>query len=141
MPNCRGVALLMAGVLAGVLPAGCGSSLPTTTRDAAYSGPGLVLDSTGPTHAIVIQAPTPGHTVSLDAVRDRLGGREALVTIRQPDPRFMVAQVVVTQRIGTDVPVSVPLDVFVRQMEFDNRENRVYVFVETSQGAGAAGSP
>ncbi len=138
MKPCRLALFLLTLCL--LLPA-CGSSLPQTTRETAYAGPSLVIDSTGPTHAIIIQAPTPGHTVSLDAVRDRLGGREALITIRQPDPRFMVAQVIVTQRIGTDVPTSISLDVFVRQLAFDSRENRVYVFVESSGGGAGTASP
>lgn len=111
----------------------CGSSLPITTRETPYAGPELTIDSTGPSHAIVIQAPTPGYTVSLDAIRDRLNGREALISIRRPDPRFMVAQMIVTQRIGTDVSITTPLDVFVRQLPFDSRENIKYVFVSTTE--------
>lgn len=122
--------LLLAALL--LLPA-CGSSLPITTRDTPYTGPQATIDSTGPTHAVIIQAPTPGYTVSLDALRDRLHGREALITIRRPDPRFIVAQVIVTQRIGTDVPVATPLDVYIRELEHDSRENREYVFVGTTQ--------
>lgn len=132
------VKLLFAGLPLCLFLTACGSSLPQTTRETPYAGPSLVIDSTGPTHAVVIEAPTPGHTVSLDTIRDRLNGREALITIRQPDPRFVVAQVIVTQRIGTDVPSSIPLDVFVRQMAFDSRENRAYVFVQT---AGETVSP
>lgn len=110
----------------------CGTDLPLTTRDRAYNGPDLTIDSSGSTHAVVIQAPTPGYTVSLDAVRDRLGGREALISIRRPDPRFVVPQMIVTQRIGTNVVSATPLDVFVRQLPFDSRENLEYVFVRTT---------
>lgn len=119
-------ALLSTGVLTS-----CGSSLPITTRDTPYAGPRATIDSSGANHAIVIEAPTPGYLVSLDATRDRLHGREALITIRQPDPRFIVAQVIVTQRVGTDVPATIPLDVYIRQLPFDSRENTPYVFVET----------
>lgn len=111
----------------------CGSDLPVTTRDTPYLGPAATIDSTGPTHAIVIEAPTPGYSITLDATRDRLHGREALITIRQPDPRFIVAQVLVTQRVGTDVPASTPLDLYIRQLPFDSRENTPYLFVETTE--------
>jgi hypothetical protein len=121
-------------VLALLLPA-CGSSLPVTTRDTPYAGPQATIDSTGATHTVVIQAPTPGYTVSLDALRDRLHGREALITIRRPDPRFVVAQMIVTQRIGTDVPRAIPLDVYIRELEHDSRDNQAYVFVSTAEGA------
>jgi hypothetical protein len=40
---------------------------------------------------------------------------------------------IVTQRIGTDVPVAIPLDVYIRELEHDSRENREYVFVGTTE--------
>lgn len=110
----------------------CGSDLPITTRSTPYTGPAATIDSAGRTHAIVIQAPTPGHMVSLDTTQDRLGGREALVTIRRPDPRYLVPQMIVEQRIGTDVPSSTPLDLFIRMIPHDSRENIEYVYVATS---------
>lgn len=115
-----------------LLLAACGSNLPVTARTSAYTGPSAAIDSSGRTHAVVIQAPTPGHTVTLDAVRDRLDGREALITIRQPDPRYLVPQVIVEQRVGTDVPTSTPLDVFIRILPRDSRENTEYIYVTTS---------
>ena len=69
--------LAMCSLAAALGLGGCGSSLPITSRETAYAGPGAVIDSTGANHTIVIEAPTPGYLVSLDTVRDRLNGRAA----------------------------------------------------------------
>ena len=114
------------------LPA-CSSGLPVTTRDRAFDGPAIAIDSTGPKHIVIVTAPTAGYLVSLDDVRDRMGGREALISIRPPDPRFVVAQVLTEHRVGTDVASSTPLDVFARVLPRDSRENIEYVLAESSE--------
>ncbi|MEZ6235424.1 MAG: hypothetical protein R3B68_14655 [Phycisphaerales bacterium] len=119
------------------LPA-CSSGLPVTTRDRAFDGPTIAIDSTGPEHTVIVTAPTAGYLVSLDDVRDRMGGREALISIRPPDPRFVVAQVLTEHRVGSDVASTTPLDVFARVLPRDSRENIEYVLAGTTERASAA---
>ncbi|MCA9287301.1 MAG: hypothetical protein KDA05_01880 [Phycisphaerales bacterium] len=125
-------ALVTAAALLFALPA-CSSGLPVTTRERAFAGPTITIDSTGPKHTVIVTAPTAGYLVSLDDVRDRMGGREALISVRPPDPRFVVAQVLTTHRLGTDVASTTPLDVFARVLPRDSRENVEYVLAGTTE--------
>lgn len=111
----RRLAAALATLSTVIAPIGCTSfHAPNPTVSGSYQGPPLSLTSSSDAHVVVFQAPSPGWTLSLDEVRDRLGGKNAFITLRQPDPKFAYAQVVVEQNLATSVPTDIPLALFAR---------------------------
>lgn len=98
---------------------GSGCAGRSAVQDSApYAGPPIEIDSAGPTHHVVMHAPTSGWAFTLDRVDEVRGGREAFVTIRRPNPAMIYSQAIVEQRIGTGVPATTTLRVLARVQEF-----------------------
>lgn len=112
-------------MVAGVLPAsmiGCASfAPPPSVTSAAYDGPPVSVGASGANHIAVVEAPTPGWTITLDRVLTGPGRDEAYITMRRPFPGVIYAPVVVTQRVATAVPVSRPIHIYARLVEHDER--------------------
>lgn len=83
-----------------------------------YAGPVVRLDSTGPQHVAVLDAPSAGWAFTLDAVEPKSGTTEAFVTATRPDPAFMHAQVVTPLSVGTGVASNKPMTLLVRVLDF-----------------------
>lgn len=100
---------------------GCAArnAVPEITS-AHYDGPPLALDREGTTALAVFTAPTPGWRVSLDRVVEGFKRRDAFITIRPPNPKYQYAQVVVEQRVMTNVPGDVTLRLFARILPWDS---------------------
>lgn len=102
--------------------AACGDRLLIPRPDdQPYQGPPLSVDSSGAQHVVVAQSPTPGWEFSLERVVEKLGGREVYVTLRRPDPRFVMIQQVVEQRLAVPVESQTPIEVYALVLEHDDR--------------------
>lgn len=122
-------ALLGAAVLAG---AGCRSNKPSLS-DARYDGPPIQIDRSGRVYRLIMEAPTPGWTFTLDHVTPSLDKATVTVTARKPDPSYMYPQVIVTQELLTTVETSFPIDVYARTTEFvTTAKVQVYQFLGSS---------
>ncbi|MBX3315500.1 MAG: hypothetical protein KF902_01405 [Phycisphaeraceae bacterium] len=122
-------ALLAAAALAA---AGCRSNKPSLS-DARYDGPPIQIDRTGRVYRLIMQAPTPGWTFTLDHVTPSLDKATVTVTARKPDPSYMYPQVIVTQELLTTVETSFPIDVYARTTEFvTSAKVQTYQFLGSS---------
>ncbi len=104
---------------------GCASG-PSIDASTPYQGPGLRVDSQPKVHHLVFTAPSPGWGVVIDRTTETPGGERVFATIRRPNPRFIYPQVVVEQRIATSVAREHPIEVFVRELEFDAEGSGAY---------------
>ncbi len=98
---------------------GCGGGAPAPRiTDGAYEGPPLSIDQTGRTAVVVMEAPTPGWSVTVDRSSEARDHWQAFVTIRRPNPAYMYAQMIVKQNLLTTVESRRPLRVYARVLEF-----------------------
>lgn len=140
-------ALFATTLLCVALPAGCRSRTPTLrlSEHTLYSGPEIRLDSTGPVHALVLDAPSPGYAFELSGGRDRLGGRDVAVTVREPNPEFLYPAVMVQLRVTTGVETNQGIRVFARVGPFsglpDAARYQLVQPLESAPGPPAADTP
>ncbi len=119
-----GVALILALVTTtSVFSIGCASSPPPPEIDPLpYQGPPVVMGSKNDLHVAIITAPTPGWVPSLDRMMDGPGAREVFISMREPNPAFLRAQVTVDQHIATAVPMREAVRVHVRTLRWDDED-------------------
>jgi hypothetical protein len=98
---------------------GCAARSTPSVSDAAYLGPKLTLGSSGNQHALFMEAPSAGWVLLIDRVIERRGGFDVFASIRRPDPRFLHAQVVVSQRAIVGVSQEFTLRVCARILDAD----------------------
>lgn len=123
---------------------GCATSAPPPSfSEAAFSGPAVSLDSSGRHHVAVIQAPSPGWEATLTRVMPGPKHRAAFITLRKPFPGVLYAQVIVTQRVSTDIPSTEPIRVYARVIEYDAPANSDASFqlAAANQAASIAPEP
>ncbi len=112
-----GTLLFAAGVsialVAPLASCGGGASIDKDTNS-PYQGPEISIDSAGPQHIILVQAPSAGWTVVFDQTRPALGTTEVFVSLIRPNPAFQHAQAVVEQRLGSTVASNSRINVFAR---------------------------
>jgi hypothetical protein len=82
-----------------------------------YDGPPLVLDREGRTAMVILSAPTPGWLVGVDRVVEGFKRRDVFLSIERPNPKFTYAQVIVEQRVMTNVTSEVTLRLFARVLD------------------------
>jgi len=100
---------------------GCASSAPPPpTTETPFEGPAVTIDSSGPEHVAVVEAPTPGWQVTVARVMPAYGHRAAYLQMRRPYPGAMYAQVIVTQRVALGVASTEPVRVYARAMNFED---------------------
>ena len=122
--------MLAVGSLA---PVSCAERPPVPERTAvAASTPPMKLEKSGERWVIVMSAPTPGYQIHEDFALAALGRYEVFVTVRTPNPQFIVPQVVVEQRLLTSAATKQPVEIFARVVEFD---------AEAAPGEGDAYGP
>lgn len=103
-----------------VLMIGCaGLSAAPTVATAPYGGPPVTVVARRGTYVALVQAPSAGWKVRLDAVLEENNHRRAFVTLQQPNPAFVYTQALVEQQVATAVPDSQNLRVYVRVVPFD----------------------
>jgi hypothetical protein len=75
---------------------GCVSRNIPQVSEGTHVGPPLTLESSGPNHLVVMEAPSAGYSLTIDRVLERAGGSDIFATIRTPDPKYVHAQMIVT---------------------------------------------
>lgn len=113
---------LLGVVAAGVLLGGCWSS-PTVLDDAAFAGPPVAQSVAEGRHLLIVESPTPGWNITIDRTEPRLNEDHVFMTMQRPDPGALYAQVIVEQRLLTDVPETRPIRVYARVIDFAQRKN------------------
>lgn len=97
----------------------CGSRPVPEASDDAYAGPPIGLESTGPQHIVVMDAPMGGYSMMIDRVQERAGFHDIFVTVRTPDPRFVHTQAVTRLRALSPLASSTPVRVCTRVLAAD----------------------
>ena len=101
------------GVTIFALP-GCSSRTVPEAVETPYAGPAITLDSKGPSHLVVLEAPSGGYGLVVDRVLERAGYHDIFVTVRTPDPRFVHTQAVTRLRAMAPLASTVPVRVCAR---------------------------
>jgi hypothetical protein len=112
------LALAPLGTLIGCIT----SPPPPVVLPGAYTGPGVELSSDLGMHVAVFSAPTPGWVPSLDRVMDGPGARNVFISLREPNPTNIRAQVVVPQRVATGIPQREPVRIHTRTLRWDDED-------------------
>jgi hypothetical protein len=99
---------------------GCaGRSAAPTVATGPYSGPPISAVPRRGTFVALVQAPSAGWKVRLDAVLEENQHRRAFITLQQPNPAFVYAQAVVEQQVATGVPEAQNIRIYARIIPFD----------------------
>ncbi len=120
----RRSASLMLGLVSMLMLSGCIQKIWERDEDAAtrlQNAPMVMLDQDDPFHMIVMQAPSPGWSLRLDATERTPNGKRVFVTIRKPDPAYVYTQQIVSMRALTRVRLDTELEVVGRLLDFDER--------------------
>jgi len=134
-----GRALVLAGAAAvgvtlAALSGGCSifssifsssSATEFRTDPEPWGGPSIEVTQTEGQNAVIVRAPSPGWTVTLDGDRRRLDYDEVFVTLREPDPAFVYPQVIAEHRLLTSVPAERDIEVYARTLGF-NQDSAKY---------------
>lgn len=103
---------------------GCGSTQgPPPPSDAAFQGPPVSIEQANAKHIVVVQAPSAGWTIERDATQEQQKRWDVYITLREPDPRFMYTQQVVSLRVATDVRSAEAIRVLARVVPFGDTSN------------------
>ena len=114
---------------------GCGSTQgPPPPSDAAFQGPLVSIEQANAKHIVVVQAPSAGWTIERDATQEQQKRWDVYITLREPDPRFMYTQQVVSLRVATDVRAAEAIRVLARVVPFGDTSNETPHHPATSSG-------
>ena len=103
---------------------GCGSTQgPPPPSDAAFQGPPVSIEQANAKHIVVVQAPSAGWTIERDATQEQQKRWDVYITLREPDPRFMYTQQVVSLRVATDVRAAEAIRILARVVPFGDTSN------------------
>jgi len=106
------------------------------TDDAAIaervaSAPPVTIGAMNGYHLIVMRAPNPGWSISLDATEQTPGGKRVYVTYREPDPALYYPQRIVLKRLLTRVRIETELELAGRVLDHDaDAEDQPYAPLE-----------
>ncbi len=79
---------------------------------------------------LVMQAPSPGWSIRIDATDRTPEGKRVFVTIRRPDPAFQYTQQIVLMRALTSVRANTEIEVVGRLLEHNEKtKNKGYAKV------------
>lgn len=118
---------------------GCGSTQgPPPPSDAAFQGPPVSIEQANAEHIVVVQAPSAGWTIERDATQEQQKRWDVYITLREPDPRFMYTQAVVSLRVATDVRAAEAIRVLARVVPFADTSNESPHHPAASAGPTAA---
>lgn len=121
---------------------GCGPSrfVPSKT-DAAWIGPEVWIEST-PQWTVAAKAPTGGWTFTLDQLMEQRGRTEVFVTLKRPNPTFLVTAAEVEQRVTTPLKNNIPIWVYARIQNFEGEpEDGSFALASKSQDAKTPPAP
>lgn len=100
---------------------GCASGGKPGTDAGAYEGPPLRVDSGGPSHVLVLEAPQSGYSFLHDRTVEERERVLVFVTVEGPNPQMVYTQALVEQRLGTGVPRATPLAVYARYVPYGGK--------------------
>lgn len=101
-----------------------------------FLGPAIDIDSGGGHHIVVLTAPSPGYAFEFDRSDAADGPTRLLVTIRRPDPGTLHAQVLVQQRVLTDVRSELSVEVFARILDHSQRDEHPWDLAWSAPSGG-----
>jgi hypothetical protein len=116
--------VLSIGLVSMLLLTGCIQKIWERDEDAAtrlQNAPMVMLDQDDPFHMVVMQAPSPGWSLRLDATERTPAGKRVFVTIRRPDPAYVYPQQIVLMRALTRVRLDSEIEVVGRLLDSDER--------------------
>lgn len=136
----RALGLALA-TLACALPA-CGPSRFVPSKsETGWNGPEIWIEST-PQWNIVAKAPTGGWSFTLDQLMEQRGRTEVFVTLKRPNPSYLVTAAQVEQRVTTPLKNNVPIWVYARIQNFKGQpEDGTFALVDKSVNAKAPPPP
>lgn len=87
-----------------------------------FTGPPMkiVPDRTG--HLVIVEAPTPGWTITLDRTEPGHRHQRIYLTLREPDPASIWTQVIVEQKVATFVPLHNSVKAYARRVANTDRK-------------------
>lgn len=78
-------------------------------------------------HLLIMQAPNPGWSFTIDKDEVSRHGRRVFITIRRPDPAYMYPQMIVEKQLLSDAPSSAELTIMARLLDANEKtKNRDY---------------
>ena len=92
-----------------------------TAAQQMQHAPQIMLDASETHHLVVMQAPSPGWSIRLDATERTPEGKRVFVTIRQPDPAYVYPQQIVLMRALTSVRLDSNIEVVGRMLGHDEK--------------------
>lgn len=134
-PRFRSMLLAALPLLAGAgALSGCFGSQPSVREEAGYDGPPIAITAVRGNHTLKLTAPTGGWTFQLDETREDYGHRKVLVSVRRPNPSFMVSQALTEHHLMLPVPANVPIRVYARVLPHDaEKSERAWAFAVASE--------
>ncbi len=112
------IGLAVAACALGVALAGCGGRAIRT--DVTMSRPPMRLAEAEGRVLVVMEAPHAGWRVEfVRSEKAPRGVKHILLNVRRPDPAFFYPQVVVQERVITDVDAGTEVEVFARIIDHD----------------------
>lgn len=131
-PNSIARRLLVCVMLSAViLPStGCIQRIWERDEDAAQrmqEAPAMTVEDLDSRRLLVMQAPSPGWSIRIDATDRTPEGKRVFVTIRKPDPAFQYTQQIVLMRALTSVRADSEIEVVGRLLEHNEKtKNKGY---------------
>lgn len=114
----RKVAVTIGAGLVALACTGCGTGVFVPSKSPnAWAGPPVWIEST-PEWTVVSEPPIGGWRVMLDQVMEQRGHTEVFITLRPPNPSFIVTPSPVQQRVATPIRQNVVLWVYARQQNW-----------------------
>lgn len=137
----RVLALALLATAASTLPAcGPGRFVPSKS-ETGWNGPEIWIEST-PQWNIVSKSPTGGWSFTLDQLMEQRGRTEVFVTLKRPNPSYLVTAAEVEQRVTTPLKNNVPIWVYARIQNFKGQpEDGTFALVDKSVNAKAPPPP
>jgi hypothetical protein len=86
--------------------------------------PPIRIDRSGDVHLLIMQAPNPGWSFSLQGEEKIPEGKRVFVTIRRPDPTMLYPQTIVEKQLRTLVATKHDLEIHARLLDFKETTKR-----------------
>jgi len=86
-----------------------------------YSGPPITAEAIAGQHVVVLNAPSVGWSFTLDQTEREVDHTDVFLTATRPNPAMMHTQALVRHEVGTTVPASTAVEVFVRVLEYGEK--------------------